>query len=115
MSDYDKLETSNSRLHYKLLFIFKLLYLSSFLCDAHCQLVCFCRRFKRDAHFLKLEIEMFINRKPEKRGSDDDEEGRKKRLYLNWRLFYVLKLQFFLIVAPRIFAVSAAQREQEMK
>lgn len=45
-------------------------------------------------HFLKPEIEMFINR-----NSDDDderEEGKEERLYLNWRLFYVLKLQFFL-------------------
>ena len=50
-------------------------------------------------HFLKPEIEMFINRY----SNDDDEreEEKKKRLYLNWRLFHVLKLQFFsFIVAP---------------
>lgn len=56
-------------------------------------------------HFLKPEIEMFINR-----NSDDDderEEGKRKEdFYLNWRLFYVLKLQFFsLIVAPRLVAL----------
>lgn len=45
-------------------------------------------------HFLKLEIEMFINRN--RNGNKRRRRRRnEKRLYLNWRLFYVLKLQFF--------------------